>query len=139
MQAQDGVVLEHPAGEVALRLELDFHVNEDELPLSVAGLEPGDHVGLAHLAFGDVGEDFLAEETQRLEVEPGRGFGEEELEEIPEQSFQNRFEQLVVSHPACPPPRRKTKSDGRSLPVGLGGYYPARRIVSRRAPARRAS
>ena len=100
VQAQERVVLEHPAGEVALGLRLDLHMDENELRLSVASLEPGDDVGLAHLAFGNVGEDFLVDEAQGLEVEPGRGFGKEELEEILEQFFQNRFEELVLSHPA---------------------------------------
>jgi len=99
LQPQESVVLEHPAWEVALGLSLDLHMDENELRLSVAGLELGDDVGLAHLAFGHVGEDFLVDEAQVLEVEPGRGFGKEELEEILEQSFQNRFEELVLSHP----------------------------------------
>jgi hypothetical protein len=98
MNPQDGVVLEHPSGEVAPVLRLDFHVHENELWLSVSGLEPGDDVCLAHLTFGNVGEDFLSKKLQRLEVEPGRLFWEEELEEIPEQSLQDRFEELVVSH-----------------------------------------
>ncbi|HEX9723833.1 MAG TPA: hypothetical protein VGC53_06080 [Vicinamibacteria bacterium] len=91
MNPQDGVVLEHPSGEVAPLLRLDFHVHENELWLSVSGLEPGDDVCLAHLTFGNVGEDFLSKKLQRLEVEPGRLFWEEELEEIPEQSLQDRF------------------------------------------------
>jgi len=49
-------------------------MDENELRLSVAGFEPGDDVGLARLALGDVGEDFLVDETQGLEVEPGRGW-----------------------------------------------------------------
>ena len=72
-------------------LRLDLHVDEDELRFSVFGLEPGDDVGLPHLAFGDVGEDFLSQKAQRVEIEPRRLVREEELEEIPEQSLQDRF------------------------------------------------
>ena len=50
-------------------------MDENELRLSVAGFEPGDDVGLARLALGDVGEDFLVDETQGLEVEAGPRLG----------------------------------------------------------------
>jgi hypothetical protein len=100
VQSQEGIVFEHPPREVRLRPRLDLDVNKDDLRLAIAGLKLRYDVGLPHLSCRDIGEDLLVVEPQGLEVEPRRHFGKEQLQETLEEWFENRFEELVVSHSA---------------------------------------
>jgi hypothetical protein len=72
-------------------------MDEDELRFPVLRFEPGDDVGLAHVALGDVGEDFLAKEPHGSEVEPYGIVTEVELEEIPEEG-----PRIVLKSWSCP-------------------------------------
>ena len=74
MQAQDGVVLEHPAGEVAPGLRLDLHMDENELRLSVAGFEPATTSASRALPSGTLAKTSLSTKRRVSKSRPGRGW-----------------------------------------------------------------
>jgi hypothetical protein len=94
---QNGEALEHPPGELRVRPRLHFNMNEDDLGLALAGLDACDDVRLAHLSYGNAGEDFFVEKPQGPEIESFRHIRIEQLEEALEHSLENRFEELVLA------------------------------------------